>query len=181
MEYATEFNEILPSLTDNPELRLSVVELIKTRSIVGKSIEEDVRVNKFRDILIKLIEGNISGIEESYAKVESEIPRNESKYSSNNKVFSSRWSERLVRTQLSRFYNQAILEDLKDRGEEECFVPASSSCNLSSECKIIQNKNHKVDELLQNLIESYENGYFEKSKIKIPEHPYCSHVVKPKI
>jgi hypothetical protein len=182
MEYANEFNEILPSLTDNSELKQKVVELIKTRPIPGKSIEEDIRVNRFRGILVELIKGDISSLEESYAKIESEIPRSESRYSSNNHVFSRGWSERLVRTQLTRFYNQAILEKLKNSGENECFVPASSSRNFSSECAIIQNKNYKVDELLQNLIKFYENGQFDRvdRSIKIPEHPHCSHVVKPK-
>lgn len=178
MEYANEFNEILPVLNDNLELKQSVVELIQTRPIPGKSIEEDTRVTKLREILIELIEGNISSLEESYAKVESEIPRNESKYFLDNRVFASGWAERLVRTQLSRFYNQAILEKLKQSGEEECFVPASSSHNLSQRCAIIQNNNYKVDELLQNLIKNYENGQFDSS-LKIPEHPHCSHVVKP--
>lgn len=180
MEYANEFNEILIALTNNSELRKRVVELIQTRSISGKSIEENTRVNKFREILIELVEGKISSLEISYSKVESTIPRNESKYSSNNLVFPSGWAERLVRTQLSRFYNQAILEELKDRGEKECFVPESSSHNLSPKCAIIQNGTYKVDELLQNLIESYENGNYDKLSIKIPEHPHCSHVVKPK-
>jgi hypothetical protein len=179
MRYANEFNEILPSLADNSELRQRVVQLIQTKPIPGKAIEEDTRVNKFRGILIELIEGNISSLEESYSKVEFGIPRDESKYLSDNRVFASGWSERLVRTQLSRFYNQAILEELKDRGEEECFVPASSSHNLSSRCEIIQNKNYKVHELLKNLITNYENGQFDQS-IKIPEHPHCLHVVKPK-
>lgn len=179
MEYANEFNEILPCLKNNSELRQKAVELIQTKPITGKSIEEDNRVNKFREILVELIEGNIASLEESYAIVESEIPRNESRYFSDNRVFSNGWSERLIRTQLSRFYNQTILEDLKDKGEEECFVPASSSHNLSSRCAIIQNKNYKVDELLQNLVKNYENEQYDKS-IKIPEHPHCSHVVKPK-
>lgn len=179
MEYANEFNEILPFLTNNLELRQKVVELIQTRPIPGKSIEEDARVHKFRGILIEMIEGGISSLEKSYEKVESTLPRNESKYFNDNKVFASGWSERLVRTQLSRFYNQAILEELKCSGEDECFVPASSSRNLSTRCAIIQNKNYKVDELLQNLIKNYEYGQFDKS-LKIPEHPHCSHVIKPK-
>lgn len=179
MEYANEFNEILIALNSNSELRRRVVELIQDKPILGKSIEEDTRVNKFREILTELVDGNISSLEESYAKVESVIPRNESRYYSDNRVFASGWAERLVRTQLSKFYNQAILEELKDRGEEECFVPASSSHNLSSRCAIIQNETYKVEELLQNLIENYENGEYDSS-IKIPEHPHCSHVIRPK-
>jgi hypothetical protein len=178
MEYANEFNEILPVLSDNLDLRQKVVELIQNRPITGKSVEEDSRVNRFREVLIELVEGNISNLEESYSKVEVELPRNKSKYSFDNRVFASGWAERLVRTQLSRFYNQAILEELKRNGEEECFVPASSSHNLSSRCAIIQNNDYKVDELLQNLIKNYEQGQFDNS-LKIPEHPHCSHVVKP--
>jgi hypothetical protein len=178
MEYANEFNEILITLSNNFELKTKVVELIQTRPILGKSIEEDSRVNRFREILIELVEDNTSSLEQSYTKVESTIQRNESKYFFDNRVFANGWPERLVRTQLSRFYNQTLLEELKDHGETECFIPASSSQNLSSKCAIIQNKNYNVNELLQNLINNYEKGQYDSS-IKIPEHPHCSHVVKP--
>lgn len=179
MEYANEFNEILSALTDNPKLRRRLIELIQNKPILGKSIVEESRVSKFREILVDLVEGNIPSLETSYMKVELALPRNESRYSNNNSVFARGWAERLVRTQLSRFYNQAVLEDLKERGEEECFVPASSSQNLSPRCAVIQNGTYKVNYLLDNLIKNYENGEYDSS-LKIPEHPYCSHVVKPK-
>lgn len=179
MEYANEFAEILTALGNNSELRLRVVKLIQTKPILGKAIEEETRVTKFREILIELVEGKISSLEESYLKVEFAIPRSKSKYSYDNRVFANGWSERLVRIQLSRFYNQGVLEKLKDSGDKECFVPASSSHNLSSRCAIIQNQTYYVDELLQNLINNYDKGQYDSS-IKIPEHPHCSHVIKPK-
>lgn len=178
MKYANEFDEILPTLVENNEIKQRVLSLIKTKPILGKVIEEDSRVNEFREILVELVEEKIINLKVSFTEVESRLPREKSKYSSNNMVFASGWAERLVRTHLSRFYNQAVLEELDEKGEEECFVPASSSQNLSSRCAIIQNKNYKVKGLLQNLINNYDLGKYDKS-IKIPEHPHCSHVVRP--
>ncbi len=178
MEYANEFNEILSALNENSEIKQKVLALIQIKPLLGKSIEEDSRVNEFREILTKLVEGDISSLEASFSEVESKLPENKSKYAFNKSVFPSNWAERLVRTQLSRFYNQAVLQDLDEKGEEECFVPASSSSNLSPSCAIIQNQNYKVKELLQNLINNYDLGQYDKS-IKIPEHPHCTHVVKP--
>ncbi len=178
MDYANEFNEILNTLNDNLELKERVIELIQNKPILGKVIEEEERVNEFRKILIELVKGAFDTLESSYIEVESRLLRNKSKYASDNRVFASGWSERLVRTHLSRFYNQAILEELDEKGEDECFVPASSSSNLSSRCAIIQNQNYKVKELLQNLINNYDLGRYDDS-IKVPEHPHCSHVVKP--
>ena len=178
MDYANEFSEILTALNDNSELRIRVIALIENKPVLGKVIEEEYRVTEFRKILIKLVEGSLGTLDISYTEVESRLLRSQSKYASDNRVFPSGWAERLVRTHLSRFYNQAILEELDERGEEECFVPASNSSNLSSRCAIIQNQNYKVKDLLQNLINNYDLGQYDGS-IKIPEHPHCSHVVKP--
>lgn len=178
MKYANEFNEILSALNENSEIKQKVLALIQSKPILGKSIEEDSRVDEFREILTKLVEGDIPSLEASFSEVESRLPRNQSKYSYDNRVFASGWAERLIRTHLSRFYNQAVLQDLDGNDEEECFVPASSSSNLSPRCAIIQNQNYNVKELLQNLINNYDLGQYDKS-IKIPEHPHCTHVVKP--
>ena len=70
------------------------------------------------------------------------------------------------------------MEKLDKDKEEECFIPTSNSVNLSPKCAIIQNNNYKVKELLQNLVNNYDLGEYDSS-IKIPEHPYCSHVIKP--
>lgn len=178
MNYANEFNEILIALKDNSKLKKRVTELIQNKPILGKVIEEEDRVKEFRKILIGLVVGSLDTLEVSYTEVESKLPRNQSKYFFDNRVFASGWAERLVRTHLSRFYNQAVLEELDEKGEEECFVPASSSSNLSSRCAIIHNQNYKVKDLLQNLINNYDLGLYDSS-IKLPEHPHCSHVVKP--
>ena len=178
MDYANEFNEILTALKDNSELKKRVTELIQNKPILGKVIEEEERVKEFRKILIELVNSSLDTLEVSYTEVESKLSRDQSKYASDNHVFASGWAERLVRTHLSRFYNQAVLEELNEKGEEECFVPTSSSSNLSSRCAIIQNQNYKVKDLLQNLINNYDLGQYDRS-IKLPEHPHCSHVVKP--
>ena len=128
-------------LQDNLELKQRVLTLIKEKPIFGKSIKGDSRVEEFRKILGELVNGNINSLEISYTEVESRLPRSQSIYVSDNRVFASGWAERLVRTHLSRFYNQSVLEELDEGGEEECFIPSSSSSNLSPRCTIIQNKN----------------------------------------
>ena len=178
MNYASEFNEILIALTENSESKKRVLNLIQNKPILGQVIEEDGRVNEFRKILARLVEGKITNLEVSFVEVESKLPRNQSIHFRNNRVFASGWAERLVRTQLSRFYNQAVLEELNENEKEECYVPVSTSSNLSSRCAIIQDKNHNVKELLANLITNYEKGQYDSS-IKLPDHPHCSHVVKP--
>ena len=177
MVYANEFSEILDTLSNNFELKKKVLDLIRSKPILGKCIEEDSRVSIFRNILAELVDGKISSLEVCFNEAESRLPSNQSKYFGNNRVFPSDWSERLVRTELSRFYNQAVLEELDEKREEECFVPKSSSSNLSSRCSIIQNKNYKVKDLLQNLVNNFDLGKRDNS-IKIPEHPHCSHVVR---
>lgn len=178
MDYANEFNEILIALKNNTKLKKRFLELVQNRPILGKVIEEEDRVEEFRKILVELVEGNSNILVVSYTEVELRLLRNQSKYAFDNRVFANGWAERLVRTHLSRFYNQAVLEELDERGEEDCFVPASSSSSLSPRCAIIQNKDYKVKDLLQNLINNYELGQYDNS-IKLPEHPHCSHVVKP--
>lgn len=177
--YANNFYEIIPVLSENHNLKNKVISLIDTRPIMGKVIEEENRKNEFRRILQKLITGDIIELDSAYNQVKINLPRNASKYAYNNRVFSQNWAERLVRIQLSRFYNQVVMEILIDQGEEECFIPHSKYEDYDTLCTTeLAGKNHKVKNLYDILIDIYENENYNQSRT-IPQHPNCTHVIRP--
>jgi len=178
--FATDFYEIIPALSKNSELKGKVLSLIESRPVMGKAIEEENRKIKFREILKKLVEGEITDLKSAEAQVQVKISRNTSKYSSNNKIFSQDWAERLVRTQLSIFYNQAVMEIIINSGKEECFIPHSAYEDYNSFCTTkMAGKKHKVKELYNKLIDVYENENYDRRAITIPQHPNCTHVIRP--
>lgn len=145
---------------------------------MGSRRRGGTRLQAFRKILCELVSGNISQ-EEGIRRVETELCREQSFHRDNNKVFCHDWAERLIRTQLSRFYNQAVLELLRDKGETEVIVPNSSAEDPSSPCsQHLAGRSHEIQFLLSRLLESYELGQWN-SDPKIPNHPHCTHVVRP--
>ena len=131
-------------------------------------------------ILQKLITGEITDLDSAYKQVQIKIPRKPSKYADNNRVFTRDWAERLVRIQLSRFYNQAVMEILIDSGEENCFIPHSQYEDSNTLCTTeMAGKNHKVDLLYNKLIDIYENEKYDRNSKTIPQHPNCTHVIRP--
>lgn len=175
---ANDFTEILPTLSQNKDLFQEVYTLIKNRPILGKVIEESDRLETFRDILKDLVANKIN-LNEAYERTEVELPRHKSKHSHNNKVFAKGWAERLVRIQLSRFYNQTVMEKLIAEGHEQCYVPHSTEENPSSPCsQHLAGSNHDLKNLYNLLIDSYEDEHCHWTKeVKIPNHPHCTHVV----
>lgn len=177
-EYAQEFNQILITLSKNEEIRKYMLHLIDEQPMPGKVTEGVQRLEIFRNILKSLVTEEIDLLK-SFQETESKIPRNSSEHSANNRVFASGWAERLVKTQLSRFYNQSVMEILMSQGQTECFVPHSSDEESNSNCsKYLAGKNHEIKPLYNLLIESYSKGNWIKD-IKIPDHPHCSHVIMP--
>nr|WP_282559932.1 hypothetical protein [Providencia rettgeri] len=177
--YASDFEEIPSALKNNVELRNHIISLIKTKNIVGKVTEGSGRLDKFRVILTNLVNGQ-STLADAIATTESELERYTSNYPDNNRVFAKGWAERLVRTQLSRFYNQSIMEMELSKGRTECYVPPSRNEDASSNCsQILAGKSHDISHLLNLLVSSYENGVWGDNTPKIPDHPHCTHVVKP--
>lgn len=87
-KYANNFFEILTALSENTELKKKVIDLIETRPIMGKALEEQLRKDNFRKIMLNLINGEISNLESSYQRVLTNIPENSSKYAGNRQVFS---------------------------------------------------------------------------------------------
>ena len=84
-----------------------------------------------------------------------------------------------MRTQFSRFYNQAVLEELRARGETECFVAHSSAEASDSPCStLLAGNHHPIAVLHERLLANHSRGQWDQS-LKVPNHPHCTHVVSP--
>jgi hypothetical protein len=176
--YAKEFSEIPQTLLLNKVLCNSVIKLIAEQPMAGKVTEGSRRLDQFREVLKSFALGKIDLLEATRRTID-EIPRNQSIYSGNNRVFASGWAERLVRTQYSRFYNQAILQQLISEGQVECFIHHSSQEDSTSNCsRYLAGRAHDPHILFTRLISAYENGLWSKD-LKLPDHPHCSHVAAP--
>ncbi len=176
--YARELYEIGEVLSQNEELREAVIALVEKKPIPGKVTDGGDRVERFRAILKDLFNGGIN-FSEAYRRTEIELPRDFSIHQENNRVFASGWAERLVLIQYSRFYNQAVMEKLRNEGHTECYVPHSRGEDASSPCsQHLAGRNHSLEPLYKLLIDSYELGEWTR-ELKIPNHPHCTHVVKP--
>lgn len=174
--FASDFTEILTVLSQNNELKSSVLILISNEPMPGKVTEGGDRLEKFRAILTDLVNGQMD-LTEAYERTSVDLPRQASSHSSNNRVFPENWEERLVRIQLSRFYNQSVMEKLLADGENQCFVPHSRDEASDSPCSIyLAGSNHNLNELYKRLVDSYSQGEWTK-EVKIPNHPHCTHVV----
>ena len=176
--YANEFSEIATTLAADGDLRAAVDALAATEAMPGKVTEGDGRLDRFRAILRDLIAGRIS-LDQAYQRTGQELPRSQSPYAGDNRVFATGWEERLVRTQLSRCYNQAVLEALSAQGYTRCYVPHSSAEKPDSRCsRELAGANQDLAMLRERLIQSYRDGNWTKEP-KIPEHPHCTHTVTP--
>ncbi|MBE7474275.1 MAG: hypothetical protein HS114_34530 [Anaerolineales bacterium] len=176
--YANEFSEIPIVLSKRADLRGAMIKLVETESVAGKVTEGGNRLDLFRSVLKPLIIGELT-LTNAYQRTMLHLTRENSIHAGNNKVFATGWAERLVRTQYSRFYNQAVMEELLAKGQTECFVPHSSEENVGSKCSLyLAGKAHNLKALYNLLISSYAKGSWDSSP-KIPDHPHCTHVVTP--
>lgn len=178
-KWANDFFEILPTLNFREDLKRDIEELINHKHIPGKSLEGSGRVEKFKKILVDLINNRIT-LQQACINVENEIGKYGSSYASNNRVFPQDWGERLVRTNLSKFYNEAVLIQLIKRGEKKCFIPHSNSEDFSSSCsQNLAGKEHAIQPLLDTIEDVFEKENWKNKNPKIPDHPHCTHVIKP--
>lgn len=176
--YAQDFHGIAAVLAQNSELRVRVLLLIEVQPMPGKVTEGGDRMARFRAILVDLVNGQID-LQRAIHRTQAELPRQMSLHSSNNRVFCQDWDERLVRTQLSRFYNQAVMEKLLEDGETMCHVPHSAAEQSDSKCSmVLAGRNHDLRSLYNLLISSYAQGNWSQV-VKIPDHPHCTHVIVP--
>lgn len=177
--YATQFSEIPMALADNARLKERVLDVIGRDPIPGKVLEGGNRLTIFRSLIARVMSGQVS-FAEAYGLAEVELPRHQSPHSANNRVFPIDWGERLVRTQISRFYNQAVLELAIEDGIVSVDVPHSSEEDSSSDCtRLLAGGRHDAKHLLDRLVRAYGQGDFSMNDPKVPHHPHCTHVVVP--
>jgi hypothetical protein len=175
--WADEFREILSVLNQRSDLRELVCELL-AQAMPGKVTEGGTRLDTFRGVITELVSGAMT-LTSSYEATELRLPRHTSPHSANNRVFASGWGERLVRTQLSRLYNQAVLMALLASGETKCFVPHSSEEDSHSQCsRLLAGQAHDAATLLNRIVQCYTMENWTRD-VKIPDHPHCTHVVRP--
>lgn len=177
--FAEDYYEIPQALELNDDLRVAMIELIAADSIYGKVLEGGNRLSIFQSILTDLADGQVDQ-DAAIRRTSLELPRAASPHRASNRVFSSGWEERLVRTQLSRFYNQAVLEWLQENAETQCWVPHSTAEASASPCtRLLAGGIHDVDTMHRLLIDAYRDGDFSSKVPKIPDHPHCTHVIAP--
>lgn len=176
--YASEFSDIPFALANNAALRDRVVGLVAQESMPGKATEGPGRLATFRALLSRLTTGELT-LPAAVEEVERTMPPQSSPHGGNARVFPSGWAERLVRTQMSRFYNQAVLAMLLARGDARVFVPHSSGEGAESKCtKLLAGQAHDARELHDRLVRAYGQGDWSVG-VKVPDHPHCTHVVTP--
>lgn len=177
-QYAQDFYEIPEAVDENSELQDRVLGLVAEEPIPGKVTEGGDRTETLRNILSAFFEGEIS-LQKSIQRISEELPRHESRHAHSNRVFANGWDERLARTQISRFYNQAVLLTLKEDGENECFIPPSEHEDRDSSCTIqLAGGTAEIDSLLNRLNRAYSEGEWHED-VMIPDHPHCTHTVTP--
>jgi hypothetical protein len=114
-----------------------------------------------------------------YRQTEIDLTPARSRHGNDRRVFPHEWAARLVRTQLNRFYNQAVLERLLAQNAPLCYVPHSSAEGRSSPCSTyLAGRNHDPRILHSRLVQAYAQGQWNNGP-KIPDHPHCTHVVVP--
>lgn len=177
-EYANDFTEIPQTLEANSALRVAVVAVVEREAMPGKATEGSDRLERFRRILIDLVNGRLS-LEGAYERTEQELSRDTSPHRDDNRVFAAGWAERLVRTQLSRCYNQAVMEKLLSEGATMCFVPHSSAEDPGTACSLeLAGGHHELQPLYERLTRAYRDGVWSR-EVKIPNHPHCTHTITP--
>lgn len=174
--WAENFYEIIKALRINKYLLENVKRLITTREIIGMSLADSSRKKLFKNILSDLSDGNI-GLEESYNLLEYNNNQKLSVFCRPSTICANDWRERLIRINLSKFYNQAVLLYILNRGEKICFIPHSKyeRCN---QCSSMAGKVYDALDMLIKIENVYEKKIFHK-EFKIPAHPYCTHVIMP--
>ena len=179
MKYANEFSEISSAVSSNEALRLKIIGLVGSEPILGKVLEGEGRLQELRVIISNFFSGTID-VGDAANEVEFRLPKHYSPHENNNRVFPHGWAERLIRTSISCFYNQAVLMQIIESGQSECYVPHSSSEGRDSKCsQQLAGGRHSASILLNRLVESYRNGNWGGADVKIPDHPHCTHTVQP--
>lgn len=178
MSYAVEFMYISQSVRKNAAIRDRIIELIQDEPIPGKVTEGKDRLENLKNILTQYFNGSID-LPQAISDVEFLLPKHTSPYKHNKRVFPQGWAERLIRTSVSRFYNQAVLTEIIESGGTECFIAHSSTESPDSDCsRLLADTKQSASDMLTRLTSAYRDGKWSK-EVKIPNHPHCTHTIQP--
>ncbi|WP_312246481.1 hypothetical protein [Stutzerimonas nitrititolerans] len=176
--YAKDFSEILGSISRNEKIKSRILRLIESEKISGKVTEGDGRVEALREILASYFNLQID-LNQAISDVEFKIPRHYRPHENNNRAFPQGWAERLIRTSVRRFYNQAVLMEIIESGGTECFIPHGDFESRDSNCsKYLAGSKQNASVMLERLLSAYRDGNWTND-LKIPDHPHCTHTVQP--
>jgi hypothetical protein len=176
--FASEYAQIPEILQSNTDLRDRVYGLVQSEPIHGKALDGGTRSPRFRQILERLVSCELT-IDQAIVQTSALLGRTNSPHASENRVFPHGWEERIVRTQYSRFYNQAVLQALISEKQDKCFIPHSSTERRDSACTVaLVGKTHETQMLLEALEAGFSRGDYS-SGFRVPHHPHCTHVICP--
>jgi hypothetical protein len=176
--YAEDFSQILPVLSREADLRDAVLRLVENNAAVGKILDGAGRLAQHRLVMKRLVAGQTLWTQ-ALREAESQLSPTTSPHGGDRRVFPSGWRERYLRTQLSRYYNQAVMELLIADGRARCFVPHSRDEDPSTRCSTdLANRDHDLVVFHRRLVDGHERNRWS-SDPTIPDHPHCTHVVRP--
>lgn len=176
--YAKDFYEIPNAMKNNDALKHKILVLVQVEPIAGKVTTGGARLDDFRKILIDFFNQKVN-LNDAITETERKLDKRSSMFYGDNRVFARGWAERLVRTQVSRFYNQAVLEFIIDSGSDKCFIEHSATEDVTSKCsQQLAGTTQSARVMLERLKSSYGAGNWSK-EIKLPEHPHCTHTFNP--
>jgi len=175
--YALDFRGIPDVLAQNATIRNKVAALVASEPMPGRVTEGGTRVEQSRAILQSFVAGDID-LREAYRRTAAELPRSTSIHASSNRVFADGWAERHVRTQLSRFYNHAVMEMLLAEGITTGRV--AHSRDEEHDCGLIRGgPTFDLTGLRDRSVAAYRDGNWDGPGPRIPDHPHCTHAISP--
>lgn len=177
--HARHFWEIPAALVADSALRARFLQLAASDTIPGKVLEGGRRLADFRAGLAAFGNGAIT-LDGLVARCERDLPRSASPHAANNRVFPDGWAERIVRTQVSRFYNQGVLELVLEGGGTRVAVEHSPDEAGDSRCTTeLAGREHDAKALLVLLLSAYRDGDYKRDRATVPDHPHCTHTARP--
>ena len=169
--YANDFTEIPIALAEMRPLRERVIALIQSEAIPESLVGHGGRTKVIRGVL----EARARGLFSQHAAAR-ELRL---QFSDGEAPQGPDWAVRVLHPLFSSFYNQAVLEELIDRGIDECFVPATELEAADSPCALhLADKVHSVCALRTLLLGVYRRGVEPVQRV-LPAHPNCMHVARP--
>jgi hypothetical protein len=143
--WATGHADLLETLVNRSELKRLMLHLIATERILEPELETPHRLGEFRRLLTAFLRDRSSDLTLVATRLESRLSPQDAVYRHSAGLFEPGWGARLLRRQLLRFYNQAVLRTLTDDGRH--------SVRLSGE-----NVVYAACDLLEDLVDGFVRG-----------------------